>query len=131
MTNLVLYVEDDDLSREIMELAFTDIAGTTLLIFPNSEHFAQRLADLPQKPSLVLLDIHVKPLTGFEMLKHLRSQPESAGIPVVALTASVMSQEVAQLRQAGFDGAIAKPIILETFADSVHQAIRGEPIWAI
>ncbi len=46
------------------------------------------------KPDVILLDIHVKPYSGFEMLEMLRKMNGFVDVPVVALTASVMNEEV-------------------------------------
>ena len=50
---------------------------------------------------------------------------------VVALTASVMSEEVARLKRRGFDGAIAKPLNVEAFPDLIARIMEGESVWYI
>jgi len=76
------------------------------------------------------LDIHVKPITGFEMLKLLREDGFTDTI-IIALTASVMNEEITQLRNAGFDGVIAKPVSLESFPKLWERVLGGEQIWGI
>ncbi|MCA9903146.1 MAG: response regulator [Anaerolineae bacterium] len=132
---VVLYVEDDALSREIMEFYLENAMGFSrneqIHVFENSQDFVPRLNNLPAKPDIVLLDIHMQPINGFEVLSQLRSQPGFEHTPVVALTASVMNEEIAMLRNAGFNGCIAKPINQATFADNLQKVLEGETIWQI
>jgi CheY-like chemotaxis protein len=61
----------------------------------------------------------------------LRGDPAYAKIPVVALTASVMNEEVTLLRTKGFDGALAKPVDQRNFADILRRLLNGEQVWRI
>lgn len=128
----ILYVEDDPQSREIMRLLLIEVMQLShVAFFEDSTHFEARLEPLIGKLDLILLDIHVKPLSGFEMLDILRKHPDFQQTPVVALTASVMNEEVQQLRQAGFSGVIAKPINLDTLPDTLERILKGERIWRV
>jgi CheY-like chemotaxis protein len=82
-------------------------------------------------PTLIFLDIHVRPIDGFGMLKELRQHPHFQDATIIALTASVMNDEIALLRQAGFNGLIAKPINQRIFAHSLDKILRGEPEWRV
>jgi CheY-like chemotaxis protein len=127
-----LYIEDDRLSREVIKLVMQDIMGiSTLTIFENSENFLERLRNLPERPNVVLLDIHVHPITGFEMLRVIRSQPGFEATKVIAVTASVMNEEVQKLRSAGFDGTISKPIDTMVFPTLLQRITQGEAVWQI
>lgn len=129
---IYLYVEDDPLSREIMKFIMEMGMGiTTLTIFSDSTDFAERLKGLVPRPDVILLDIHVQPYNGFAMLKMIQADPNFADCRVVALTASVMNEEVEQLRVNGFHGAIAKPLSVQTFPDLLKRVIAGEDIWHI
>lgn len=102
-----------------------------LVIFEDSADFLTRAAALEPRPSLFFLDIHVRPHTGFDMLEMLRGSEDFATTPVVAMTASVMNEEIQRLRHAGFNGCIAKPIDMDTFPRSVQRILDGESIWNI
>ena len=69
----------------------------------------RRIEALPSVPDVIFLDIHMKPHDGFEMLTRLRQHPIFAASTIIAVTASVMNEEVDRLREAGFNGAIGKP----------------------
>ena len=73
----------------------------------------------------------MKPYDGFDLLSMLRDDPQFKKSKVVALTASVMSEEVARLKRRGFDGAIAKPLNIEAFPDLIAKILHGESIWYI
>jgi two-component system cell cycle response regulator DivK len=133
MANLnYLYVEDDRLSRDVMEMVLRDMMGvTSYTVWENSEDFLGHLEPLDPTPDVFLLDIHMKPFNGFEMLKMLRSQSKYQDCKVYALTASVMNEEVSQLRAAGFDGVIGKPLDADTFPELFEKLEARQPVWKI
>jgi len=128
----ILYVEDDAPSREIMQLLVQDLMGIQALsIFEDSHNFLERVRALEPRPEIILLDIHVPPMSGFEMLMLLRTESEFANTPIVALTASVMNEEVARLRQAGFNAIIPKPLDMDNFPQLLERIVQGEEVWNI
>lgn len=129
----ILYVEDDPNSREVvwMALRMDDEVEHNLTIFEDSRDFEERLLRLSPQPDIILLDIHVKPYSGFDMLKMIRTQPQYDCVHIVALTASVMSEEIRLLQEAGFQGAIAKPINLEDFGSLIQRIMNGEHLWYV
>lgn len=128
----VLYVEDDPQSRKLMKMLLVGrMKLTDVTIFEDSTDFLERVAKLESKPDIIFLDIHMKPYTGFEMLKMLRDLEWSKTIPIVALTASVMNEEVQTLRTAGFNSCLAKPIDLATFPETFQQILAGATLWRI
>lgn len=126
-----VYVEDDCLSREIMTMIICNFMGELLTLFEDSTHFMERLQQLPSVPKMILLDIHLKPYSGFDLLEMIRDNPNYDTVPVVALTASVMSEEVEKLRNWGFDGGIGKPLSVQTFPALLNRILNGEAVWHI
>jgi CheY-like chemotaxis protein len=127
-----VYVEDDALSREIMETLLISLIGVkNLLMLPDSANLISRLDTLETPPHFILLDIHVKPHNGYELLKMLRQHPTYQSCKVLAVTASVMSNEVNQLKAGGFDGAIGKPLDMATFPDLIRRLEAGESVWQV
>jgi CheY-like chemotaxis protein len=127
-----LYVEDDPMSREIMRLILNRLLGyQQVAIFEDSQDFIEKLEALDFRPDVILVDIHMQPLNGFDLLRLLRQRPDYLHTPVVALTASVMNEEVAMLRLAGFDGVIAKPVNQEQFPGLLERILRGEHVWGL
>jgi CheY-like chemotaxis protein len=128
----ILYVEDDPRSRKIMRLLLAgEMELENCTIFEDSSDFVRRLLALDPKPDVILLDIHVKPYTGFEMLNMVRQLPAFQETPVIALTASVMNEEIQHLRDSGFQGVIAKPVDIDTFPQLLNRVLSGEIIWRI
>jgi CheY-like chemotaxis protein len=126
------YIEDDPLSREIMEKILLRLMKVErVLILEDSEAFLEKLKTMQPLPDVILLDIHVKPYTGFEMLAALRKDPAFANAIIIALTASVMSDEIEQLRVAGFDSTIAKPLDVRTFPELMEKVVQRQSVWHI
>ena len=118
--NLILIVEDNErnlkLVRDVLQVkGFSTIEAGTAEI--GIELAAERKTDL------ILMDIQLPGMNGIDALKVLRGNPATAGIPVVAVTASVMQQDRTLITQAGFDGYIGKPINIREFLESVNHAL--------
>ena len=127
-----LYVEDDPFSRDIMQMLMENVMDVrNLTMFDDSANFIDQLKSLQPVPDVILLDIHVKPHSGFEMLKLVREDPIYQNSKVIALTASVMNEEVAKLRESGFDAAIAKPLSMQTFPEMIARVMSGETVWHV
>lgn len=127
-----LYVEDDYASRVVVRLLFKNAMGIKdFFIFESSLDFMERIRALPRRPQIILLDVQVQPYDGFEMLRMLRMDPLYCHTKVVALTASVMSEEVEKLRMHGFDGALGKPIRASCFPKLMARVLQGEAVWQI
>jgi CheY-like chemotaxis protein len=74
-------------------------------------------------PDLILMDIQLPGISGIETLRVLRENPDTAKIPAIAVTASVMQQDRKHIMEAGFDGYLGKPINLKEFLDAVRDML--------
>jgi len=127
-----LYVEDDPMSRDALSLILTRVMKLeNVHVFENSHNFVERVDSLPNVPDIFLLDIHMEPLTGFEMLEILRNNPTYQNATIIALTASVMNEEVELLKNSGFDGVIGKPITVASFPELLKRIVAGEKVWHV
>ena len=127
-----LYVEDDFASRNVMRLIFEKMIGTKNYAFlENSVDFIQRVKSLERTPNIFLLDIHVSPIDGFEMLRQLRADQTFSQSKILALTASVMNEEVLKLRGSGFDSAIGKPLNFQDFPEQIVTILKGGQVWIV
>ena len=77
------------------------------------------------KPALVLLDINLPGLSGFEVATKLRQNQELNGIPIVALTAKTMKSDRETALVAGCDGYISKPIDVRRFVAQVRSHLKS------
>ncbi len=128
----LLCVEDDPSNRLVMKLLVEKTLNPKYYaIFEDSANFLPKVRNLPARPDIILLDIHVTPFNGFQMLQMIREDSVYSHSKVVALTASVMNEEVEKLRKSGFDGAIGKPISLSAFPIVIERIIKGESIWQV
>ncbi len=127
-----LYVEDDPLSREVLLIGLKNVMGyDKVWVFEDTTNFEARLHALEVVPDVFLLDIHMRPLNGFDVLKLLRCDSSYQKSRIIALTASVMNEEVEMLKESGFDGAIAKPIDPSVLPDLIRRIIAGETVWHV
>ncbi len=120
----VLIVEDNPrnlkLARDVLEFAgFTVVAVTSGEEALPAAHRA--------RPDVVLMDLQLPGIDGHCALTRLRTDPRTAGVPVVAVSALAMAADRARALDAGFDGFIEKPISVRDFPDQVRRhARRGE-----
>jgi CheY-like chemotaxis protein len=124
-----LYVEDDPLSREIMELLLGPVLGyTQVTTFESSHDFMDKVRALTNIPDVIFLDIQMLPHDGYEMLKMLRGGETYRKTKVIAMTANVMATDVEALKSAGFDGMIGKPIMRQVFPELLGRILSGESV---
>ena len=76
-------------------------------------------------PVLILMDIQLPGMDGITALKHLRADPLTKAIPVVAITASVMTTERKEILEAGFEGYQAKPINIKEFIPAIKNVLNS------
>ena len=80
-----------------------------------------------ERPDLVLMDLSLPILSGWEATKEIKEHPDTAAIPVVAVTAHAMHGDRERALAAGCDGFIPKPIDEETFEPLVRSYLRPAP----
>lgn len=126
-----LYVDDDAFGRDIVAMMFKGLPYPPPTLFADSADFITRVEGLAPQPNVFLLDVHVPPYSGFEMLAMLRAHETFRTKIVVAVTASVMNEEVALLKRAGFNGAIGKPLDFDSFPGLIASILAGKPVWSV
>jgi len=118
---LILVIEDNEKNMKLMR-DLLQYEGYEILEADTAEE-GLRLAG-EYLPALILMDIGLPGMNGFEALKHLRASSATAGIPVIAVTASVMTQDHQKITEAGFDGYQRKPIEIDEFLEAVRGTIE-------
>ena len=76
-------------------------------------------------PALILMDIQLPGMDGKTALQHLRADPLTKAIPVVAVTASVMTSERDEILKAGFDDYQSKPISIKEFIPAIKNVLNS------
>jgi len=120
---LILIIEDNALNRKLVRDVL-QAKGYRTLESETAEE-GVRLAR-EHLPALVLMDIQLPGMNGIDALGLLRGDPATRGIPVIAVTASAMTQNRQQIMAAGFDGYQPKPINVAAFLEAVRQTIERE-----
>jgi two-component system, cell cycle response regulator DivK len=129
---MFLCVEDDPPSREVIGILLTEVMGfSNVTIFEDSANITDRVAALPAVPDVVLLDIHMQPYDGYQVLEMLRNMDAFRHTFIVALTAGVTVTDVHGLRAAGFNGLIGKPIQQRYFPGFLSRILAGEEVWTL
>jgi CheY-like chemotaxis protein len=75
-------------------------------------------------PDVILLDINLPGINGFETLKLLREDPLTAHIPALAISANAMQSDIQKGREAGFLHYLTKPIRVDAFMQALHAALE-------
>ena len=117
---LILLVEDNDNNR----LLIRDVlqASGYLVAEAETAEDGLRMA-AAQRPALILMDIQLPGMNGIEALHQLRADPSTSAIPVIAVTASAMTQDRHHIMAAGFDGYQSKPISVKGFLQAVRDML--------
>ncbi|MGD9099596.1 MAG: response regulator [Anaerolineae bacterium] len=116
----ILIVEDSEFNQRLLEAVLIP-RGYRLLIAKDGES-GVALAQA-KRPDLILMDILLPGIDGYEATRQLRADTRTRHIVIVALTASAESGEQDQALAAGCDGYIAKPIDTRAFPQQIRQIL--------
>ena len=117
---LILIVEDNDKNLKLVRDVLQHKGYQTIEAGTGED--AVRLARA-RMPDLVLMDIQLPGMDGITALGELRADPATRAIPVIAVTASAMTQDRKKIIAAGFDGYQSKPIQVKELMDVVRQML--------
>lgn len=117
----VLYIEDNYSNQRLMEFLFEKRDEITLITALTPEH-GLRLAQ-EQKPDLILLDIFLPRIDGFQLFAQLQEDERTRGIPVIGMSANVTQELIERGLQNGFRSFVSKPIEIEKFHSAINDAL--------
>src|SRR5262249_18922150 len=124
---LILIVEDNPKNLKLVRDTL-QVKGYQTIEAETGEE-GLRLAN-ERRPALILMDIQLPGISGIEALQRLRTDPATRPIPVIAVRASVMTQDRTRLMAAGFDGSHGKPISVRQLLATVREILdrpSGQP----
>jgi two-component system cell cycle response regulator DivK len=121
---LILIVEDNEKNRKLVRDVL-QVKGYRTVESESAEEGL--LLARSAGPALILMDIHLPGIDGIEALGRLRADPATRAIPVIAVTASVMTHDRQRVMESGFDGYQAKPINVKTFLETVRATLDRAP----
>jgi len=122
----ILVIEDSPVNMALT-VAILENAGHAVL---QADHAVEGIEIARrEQPDLVLMDIQLPDLDGLAATRMLKSDPRTAKLPVIALTAFAMKGDEDETRAAGCDGYVTKPIRYKEFLAEVDAVLRrkGEP----
>jgi len=119
----LLYVEDNPANLKLVEQLIARRATLRLLTAVDG-HTGIQVARL-QQPEVILMDINLPGISGFEALAILRGDPATVHIPVVALSANAMPRDIEKGLEAGFFSYLTKPIKVAEFTAALDAALES------
>jgi CheY-like chemotaxis protein len=122
-THVVLYIEDSPAGLSLIEKALHRLPAVRFL----GTRSAQQGLDLAQqeRPDLILTDINLSGMSGYQLLSALRQQESTRRIPVVAISARAMREDIERGHQAGFSRYLTKPINIAELLNVVSDLLDG------
>jgi two-component system, cell cycle response regulator DivK len=123
MPKKILIVEDNQDNRELVVKVLKNKGFDLAEAVDGEEAIARAVSE---KPDLILLDISLPKLDGYEVVRRLKSMEEFREIPVVAFTAHAMKGDREKVIAEGFEGYISKPINVREFPDQLKLYLRGK-----
>ena len=114
----ILIVEDNELNAKLFRDLLTSKGHRILETREGLE--AIRIAQT-EKPDLILMDIQLPEISGFELIKMLKDDSALLSIPVIAITAFAMKGDEEKIRLSGCDDYLSKPISVGKFFETVHK----------
>jgi CheY-like chemotaxis protein len=119
----VLIVDDEPDNVGVLELVFRFHQASV-----RTAESGQRCLELleHEKPSLLLIDIQMPVMSGYELLKRIREQARWCDFPIIAVSAHAMSGDSERAIAAGFDGYITKPVSAITLVDQIKAIIADK-----
>ncbi|MGZ5614891.1 MAG: ABC transporter substrate-binding protein [Methylobacter sp.] len=121
LSGRIIYIEDSRINISMMKHVFRQFPAIELLTAENAEMGLALIEQTP--PNLVLMDINLPGMNGLEALHKLKSNPATAEIPVIALSAAATPQEVEAGLRAGFTAYLIKPFGIPELVELIHKTL--------
>lgn len=123
MSRKILLVEDNPANRYLATFLL-ETEGFEVVHAANGREAIEQAAKL--HPDLILMDIQMPEMDGYEAARCIREVPETAGLPIVAVTSYAMAGDRERALRLGFVGYLEKPISAETFVAHVSRFLPGK-----
>jgi CheY-like chemotaxis protein len=120
---LILIVEDNEKNRKLARDVL-EVKGYKTIESETAEEGLELAKS--QLPALILMDIQLPGMDGITAMKQLKADPQTAKIPIIAITASAMTHNRTTMLAEGFDGYQTKPIGLKEFLAEVQRVLTAE-----
>jgi CheY-like chemotaxis protein len=117
----ILLVEDNELNRDMLSRRLKRRDFEVVMAFAGEEGI-QMASD--EQPDLILMDMSLPKIDGWEATRTLKANPETASIPVIALTAHAMKEDEQKARDAGCDDYDTKPVDFKRLLGKVNAFLN-------
>jgi two-component system cell cycle response regulator DivK len=119
---LILIVEDNEKNRKLVRKVLERKGYRTFEVETGEE--AVEVAKV-QPPDLILMDYQLPGIDGIETFRRIRADVSIRRMPIVAVTASAMPEDIARMREAGFDGCETKPIDVKALMATIESLLAS------
>lgn len=119
----ILYVEDNEDNSYMLKMRFELLDGFEVIVAENGEIGCAKAA--AERPDLILMDLDLPVVDGWEATRRLKSNPVTSGIPIIALTAHAMSGSRERALAAGCDDFDAKPVDFARLLQKINRLIAN------
>lgn len=117
----ILIVEDNEMNRDILSRHLKRLRFEVITASDGEE--GVRLAGI-DSPDLILMDINLPVMDGWEATRRLKAAAETKRIPIIAVTAHAMTGDRDKIIRAGCDDYIAKPVDIEALIDKIENLLQ-------
>ncbi|HTP11955.1 MAG TPA: response regulator [Anaerolineae bacterium] len=123
MSKRILYIEDNPENRLLMRRVLM-AEGYEVEEAVDGNSGLLKAAESP--PDLILMDINLPEIDGYEVTARLKQLPNMSGVPIIAVTANVMKGDREKTLAAGCDGYIQKPIDIDLLPSQIESFLKKE-----
>jgi signal transduction histidine kinase len=121
----IIYIEDNPSNIAFMRELLDDLPNVELLTAPTAEIGLELVR--AHRPDVVILDINLPGMSGFDALQRLREWPETREIPVIGLSAAALLKDTRRAREAGFHRYLTKPVKVNELMQVLEEILLRTP----
>lgn len=118
---IILYIEDNETNFRLVERALQNIRHYQLISSTTAEQGL--VLAMSHQPDLILMDIDLPGMSGTEALVKLQEHPTTSEIPVIALSAHAMLDQIEEGLRAGFKRYLTKPMDIPLLVQVIHEEL--------
>jgi two-component system cell cycle response regulator DivK len=120
----ILLVEDNEMNRDMLTRRLEKRGYTVVIAVDGGEGVAKARAEVPD---LILMDMSLPVLDGWDATRQIKAEPATAGIPIIALTAHAMESDRQKALGAGCDDFDTKPVELPRLLLKIEELLKKFP----
>jgi CheY-like chemotaxis protein len=119
----VLLVEDNEMNRDMLSRRLTRNGYEVVMAVDGQQAVDMALSE---NPAVILMDMSLPVIDGWEATRQVKANPQTKGIPLIALTAHAMAEDEAKARAAGCDDFDTKPVDIQRLVGKINALVNGK-----